>query len=131
MTDASTILRLDRSRRDAMLGADGEALAALLDDGVVWIHGNGNINTKEEILDYIGNARTKYLSIDRTEEDIRFLGGLAFISGVEDMKVEVAEGVLALRNRFTVVWEPAGEESKIINCQFTSMREPALQQKKA
>ena len=130
MTDASTILTLDRSRRDAMLRADGDALAALLDDDVVWIHGNGNINTKDEILDYIGNARTRYLAIDRTEEDVRFLGGLAFISGVEDMKVEVPEGILALRNRFTVVWEPAGAESRIINCQFTSMREPALQQQK-
>jgi len=37
------------------------------------------------------------------------------------MKVEVPEGILALRNRFTVVWEPSGAESRIINCQFTSM----------
>ncbi|MGI5460980.1 nuclear transport factor 2 family protein [Streptomyces sp. CA-249302] len=125
MTDAAPILQLEQERRDAMIRADVDALRELLAEDVMWIHATARVDTREGLLASIGSGKTKYLAIDCSDESVRFHGGIAFVSGVADMKCEIAGETRDIQNRFTIVYAPAGDGWQVVNWQSTSVRKPA------
>ncbi|MDX2826467.1 nuclear transport factor 2 family protein [Streptomyces ipomoeae] len=125
MTDASTILKLDQERREAMIRADVDALTELFADDMMWIHATARVDTKEGLLQSIGSGKTKYLAIETGDETVRFHSGLAFLSGVAVMKAEIAGETRDIQNRYTIVYAPAGESWKVVNWQSTSVRKPS------
>ncbi|WP_133915421.1 nuclear transport factor 2 family protein [Streptomyces sp. NBC_00582] len=125
MSDATTILELDRTRQEAMIRADVDALGELLADDVMWIHATARIDTKEGLLGSVASGRTKYLAIECSDETVRFHGGIAFLSGVADMKAEIAGETRDIQNRYTIVYAPAGDGWKVVNWQSTSVRKPS------
>jgi ketosteroid isomerase-like protein len=54
MTDPAILLELDQARREAMIRADVPTLTAMFADDMVWIHGNGGLDTKQGLLGSIG-----------------------------------------------------------------------------
>lgn len=121
MTDPGTILKLDQARREAMIRADVPALAAMFADDLMWIHGNGRVDTKEVVLGELGSGTRKYLSLEPAGETVRFYAGLAFLSGVMAIRAELAGQILEARNRYTIVWAPDGDGWKVVNWQSTSV----------
>lgn len=120
MTDASTILKLDQARRDAMIRADTDALADIYADDVQYMHANFQLDDKATMLTEIGAGRPDYQTIECTDELVRFYGDVAVLTGVAAMRVAVPEGTMDLRNRYTVVWAREGDAWKVVNCQSTS-----------
>ncbi|KPH99580.1 hypothetical protein OK074_0709 [Actinobacteria bacterium OK074] len=121
ITDPITLLELDLARREAMIRADVPTLTAMFADDMVWIHGNGGVDTKQGLLGSIGSGRTKYLVLDSVDETIRFHGGLAFLGGIAVIKADLGGHVLELRNRYTVVWAPDGDDWKVVSWQSTNL----------
>lgn len=122
MTDASVILELDQARRAAMIHADIPALSAMFADDLLWIHGNAHVDTKAGILGEIGSGKRKYLSIECTDETVRFFGGLAFLTAVATMKAEIAAGTIHnVHNRYIIVWAPYGDGWKVVSWQSTAL----------
>jgi len=120
--DPAPVLALDRARREAMIRADIPALTAMFADDMVWIHGNGGVDTKQGLLGSIGSGRTKYLAIDCADETIRFHGGLAFLGGITAVKADLGGHLLETRSRYTVVWAPDGDDWRVVGWQSTLLR---------
>ena len=120
--DPAPVLELDRARREAMIRADIPALTAMFADDMVWIHGNGGVDTKQGLLGSIGSGRTKYLAIDCADETIRFHGGLAFLGGITAVKADLGGHLLETRSRYTVVWAPDGDDWRVVGWQSTLLR---------
>ncbi|MGW3645413.1 nuclear transport factor 2 family protein [Streptomyces sp. NPDC000878] len=120
--DPTPVLELDRARREAMIRADIPALTAMFADDMVWIHGNGGVDTKQGLLGSIGSGRTKYLAIDCADETIRFHGDLAFLGGITAVKADLGGHLLETRSRYTVVWAPDGDDWRVVGWQSTLLR---------
>lgn len=121
MTDPGIILKLDQARREAMIRADVPALAAMFADDLMWIHGNGRVHTKADVLGEIGSGTRKYLVIEPADETLRFYGGLAFLSGVISLRADIGGQIIEGQNRYTIVWAPDGDGWKVVNWQSTSV----------
>jgi hypothetical protein len=117
-----TILELDRKRREAMIGADVESLSELLGDELAWIHATGKLDDKETVLTSIGEGATVYERITVRDETIRFVEGVALLSGLASMTLVSRGTRKELENRFTIVWTPAGDSYRAVNWQSTSLR---------
>ncbi|MFF3371520.1 nuclear transport factor 2 family protein [Streptomyces sp. NPDC002680] len=117
--DPGTVPELDRARREAMIRADIPALTRMLADDMVWIHGNGGVDSKQGLLGSISSGRTKYLAIDCADETVRLHGGLAFLGGITAVKADIGGHILATRSRYTVVWAPDGDVWRVVSWQST------------
>ena len=120
--DGSTVLELDRIRRDAMTKADVTTLDELFADDMEWIHATARVDTKAGLLDAIGSGSTKYLSIDVTDETVRDFGDVVLVGGVAAMSAEIKGETRDLHNRFTIVWARRGAAWQVVNWQSTSVR---------
>jgi len=118
----STVLELDRIRRDAMTKADVTTLGELFADDMVWVHATARVDTKAGLLDAIGSGSTKYLSIDVTDETVRDFGDVFLVGGIAAMSAEIKGETRELRNRFTIVWARRGVSWQVVNWQSTSVR---------
>ena len=115
----STVLELDRIRRDAMTKADVATLGELFADDMVWIHATARVDTKDGLLDAIGSGSTKYLSIDVSDETVRDFGDVVLIGGVAVMSAEIKGETRELRSRFTIAWARRGDAWQVVNWQST------------
>jgi ketosteroid isomerase-like protein len=122
MTTTEDILRLEKTRCDAMIGADVSALSRLFADDMVWIHASAKMDGKPGVLNTIGSGKTRYLEIDCSEQQVRVYGDMAIVGGIADMKLESAGEVRNLKNRFTIHWLRNGSGWQVINWQSTSVK---------
>jgi ketosteroid isomerase-like protein len=122
MTVDDIVRARDLARREAMIHADVAALSAMFADDMMWIHATARVDTKAGLLASIGSGKTKYLAIDCLDETIRSYGELAFLSGIANMKAEIAGEVRDIQNRFTIVWRRTGADWQVVNWQSTSVR---------
>lgn len=122
MTNESDIMALEQRRRHAMTSADIETLSGLFAEDMLWIHATARPDTKGGLLDSIGSGKTKYLAIDCSDETVRLYGDTAIISGIADMKAEIAGESRVIQNRFTIIWVRTGSDWKVVNWQSTGVR---------
>jgi len=122
MSDSKEIMALEHARRRAMIEADVAKLSGLFADDMMWIHATARPDTKSGLLDSIATGKTKYLAIECSDESIRFYGETAVVSGVADMKVQIAGEDRVLQNRFTIVWAHLAPGWKVVNWQSTTVR---------
>lgn len=104
MANAKELSALEDQRCAAMVNADADALAKLLDDALVWTHSSAKVDSKESFLAALKAGNTRYLEIKRVDEQIRIHGDLAVITGIAEMKVELQGEPRQLRNRYTDAW---------------------------
>jgi uncharacterized protein (TIGR02246 family) len=124
MNPTQEIMALEQRRREAMTKADVDTLEELFADDLMWIHATARADTKQGLLATIASGKTKYLSIDCSEETVRFYGSMAAVSGIADMTAEIAGEHRVLQSRFTILWhqQPAGW--RVVNWQSTTVRKP-------
>lgn len=122
MSDSKEIMALDHARRRAMIEGDVAKLGGLFADDMMWIHANARADSKQAFLDSIATGKSRYLAIDCSEETVRFYGETAVVSGIMDIKVQIAGEDRALQNRFTIVWAHLAGGWKVVNWQSTTVR---------
>jgi ketosteroid isomerase-like protein len=66
----------------AMLRADVKDLAALLDDGFVWTHRDGNQVTGKLLAEQLASGRLKYSKLETAEGTVSLHGDTAIVRGV-------------------------------------------------
>ena len=90
--------------RAAMLASDTGRLATILDEGLVWVHASGKVDTKASLVE---KFQTKTLVCKAMDTDIALLEvhvGLGVITGRMTMHV-LAEGIeRRSENLFTSIW---------------------------
>lgn len=122
MKNSDEILKLEKARCDAMIGADVSILSNLFADDMVWIHASAKTDGKAGVMNTIGSGKTKYLEINNSEQNVRFYGDVAIVGGIADMQLEIAGEIRNLKNRFTISWMKDASGWKVINWQSTSVR---------
>jgi hypothetical protein len=79
----------ESARFEANVNADAKALGQLLDDGLEYVHSNGELDTKASFIEALVSGKRDYLSTAATIQSVRFLGDVAIIRG--NAKVTVAD----------------------------------------
>jgi len=124
MSSSEEIMALEQRRRAAMVAADVAELSELFADDLMWIHATARADTKQGLLATIESGKTKYLSIDCSEETVRFYDAVAAVSGIADVTAEIAGEHRVLQSRFTILWHRQPEGWKVVNWQSTTVRKP-------
>jgi uncharacterized protein (TIGR02246 family) len=122
MIDENEVRAVDQVRREAMIRADVDQLTELFADDMMWIHATARVDTKAGLLESIRSGKTKYLAIECTDETLRVVNDLAFLSGIAVMKAEIAGNVRDIENRYTIVWRSREGQWQVVNWQSTSVR---------
>jgi hypothetical protein len=98
-------LRAAELRRfEANVNADAGALGDLLDEGLEYVHSNGELDSKKSFIDSLTSGRRDYASTAADIETIRILGDVAVIRGTARVTVIDAGTTRELHIGYTDVW---------------------------
>ena len=95
---------LELKRFAAQVDADAKVLGELLDDGLEYVHSNGDLDSKQSFIDSLTSGKRDYASSAATLESIRFFKGFAIIRGKAKVTVVDAGTSRDLHIGFTDVW---------------------------
>jgi uncharacterized protein (TIGR02246 family) len=99
--DKAAVLAVQAQVDDAMRANDADKLAPLLTEDFTRTPPTGLITTKAQWLDLLRTGKQRYLSVERTETDVRLFGDSAIVTGIIAIQVErAATGLDILRNRY-------------------------------
>ncbi len=85
----SALKAAEAARFQANVDADGKVLGQVLDDGLEYVHSNGEVNTKAEFIQSLTSGKRDYVATTFEIQGIRILGDVAIIRGTA--KVTVAD----------------------------------------
>ena len=100
----STLGEAQEQRYAAMSAGCADALAAVLDDRLVYTHSRGDRDTKSSYLEKIRTGALAYGPITRREDPPLLTGGAAIVVGKMETDVCVRGGPRRMRNAFLAVW---------------------------
>ncbi|WPP51470.1 nuclear transport factor 2 family protein [Catalinimonas niigatensis] len=81
-TTEDEVLDMEKSRFQAMINEDFDFLEKLIDDQLVYIHSNGNIDSKASFINAIREGKTSYDDIKLEESKVRIYDKTAIINGL-------------------------------------------------
>lgn len=113
------VLDTQQKRLRAMVDADLDALEALLDDDLVYIHTTGAIDTKSSLIESIVSGSLDYTRIVPTDTVLRLEGKAAIITGSAELGVIAGGTAHAASIRFTEVYVDAGDGWRLASWQST------------
>ena len=116
---AAEILDLEEARCRAMIAADATTLARLFDDDLVWTHASAHVDTKAAFLAKISGAAVRYVSMDRSDVEVRVAGTTAVSTGRVALNVVIAGEAMVLSNRYTDVWVRRADTWRMLAWQST------------
>lgn len=89
MTAVEEVLALEQARQAALAAGDLDALAELLADDLVHVHGNGTVHDKTMLLNHLkGTAR----AVERKRLKVRVYGDTAVITGDNINRLDQPDG---------------------------------------
>ena len=92
------------ARFEANVNADAKALGKLLDDGLEYMHSNGDLDSKQSFIESLTSGRRDYVSTAADIETIRIFGDVAIIRGTAKVTVVDAGTSRDLDIGYTDVW---------------------------
>lgn len=113
------LLALENQRYQAMVGADMELLDAMLDDGLIFTHASGKIDTKESFLNTISSGDLSYKTIIIDDAAVRNYDSCRVVTGKSLLDVNVRGEDRKLQLRFTTVWVEEESGWKVVAYQST------------
>ena len=114
-------VELEQARAAAFVAGDVDAMAAFLDDELVYIHSNGGADTKASLLALIGDGVLRYKAITPAIEQVSAIGSDGFLlAGILDTHAQIGDATKVLRGRYTATWRKVGADWKLIGLQGSS-----------
>ena len=104
MSNAQSIIDLDRKRMNAMAAKDYATLEAVLGDDLVYTHSSARLDTKASIIGNMKSGSTVYTSVEPSEVKAQDLGDVVVLTGVAQIKVVSGGKPNAFGVRFTDVY---------------------------
>jgi len=71
----------EKTRFAAQVDADARILDQLLDDGLEYVHSNGDLDSKKSFIDSLTSGTRDYLSSEASIETVRIFGNVGVIRG--------------------------------------------------
>jgi ketosteroid isomerase-like protein len=115
------VLALEQKRIDSMTRQDFATLESLLHEDLVYTHSSALVDTKASWLESMKSGRTKYKSINVTEQKVRIFGDLALVTGRADVGVDVRGEAKAMKLRFLNAWTKTPQGLKFVAWQATPL----------
>ncbi|WP_321957424.1 nuclear transport factor 2 family protein [Paraburkholderia bannensis] len=109
---AQRIRALEEQRRLAMLAADTQALEALLDEALIYIHSTGARDSRASYLEKLASGAMRYEAVTLDVSDVIVRERFALLSGTMTATVRVAAAtpaVLAIASQYEAVWMQSEE----------------------
>jgi hypothetical protein len=91
-------------RFEANVNADAKVLGELLDDGLEYVHSNGELDSKQSFIESLTSGRRDYAKTEASIETIRFFGDTAIIRGKAKVTVIDQGTPRDLHIGYTDVW---------------------------
>jgi len=106
MNETERILEIDRSRIEAMVAADEEALECFFTADLTYAHTNGVLDTKATLIDKIRTGAYDYAGIETNEILVKTIGDeTAVLTGTAVLGVRTSTGkTVEVPIRFTSVY---------------------------
>jgi hypothetical protein len=98
------LLNLSKRKFDWMIHKQFDSLRWVLDERVQYVHSNGWIQTKQEILDDIQSGKLVYQAIDIQSAFVRFYDKTAIVNGRGKFQVVMGESSLVIDLSYTEVY---------------------------
>ncbi len=113
--DEQFILDLSKKKFDWLIGKDYDSLSILLDDRIQYIHSNGWIQSKGEILDDLRTGKLFYKKITIKESSTRLYSNTALANGLGTFE-GVTDGKAFLMDlRYTEVYIKSNNHWKLVS----------------
>jgi len=101
---ADRVREIEQRRFRAMVENNLERLAAVLADDLVYIHSDGEVDSKEEFLQRLRSGSLRYRSIEPTDVRVRTDGNTAIVTGRAKMAVTSGGSDRDVEIRYTAVY---------------------------
>lgn len=101
---AGEVLEAEQARIAALVADDHAALDRLLSSDLTYTHSNAVVDTKAEFMDSLISGRLKYRSLEHGDQQVRFYGDTALLTGVTRVFSTSQGAEVRLTLRFTIVY---------------------------
>ena len=98
------IIELESQRIAAMIGGDEATLDAVLADDLIYTHSTARVETKAEFIGNVASGRTRYVSFERDDVNIRDYGDTAIVTGHAKLHVSTGDRDHEFQVRFLDVY---------------------------
>lgn len=101
---SNTIANLQQLRFGAMVSRDTAYLRQCTDEGLVYIHSNGLVQSQNDFIQSVATQSIVYQEIKLKEQQVRVYKKTAIINGIAQVKGKVNGNTFDLALRFTDVY---------------------------
>ena len=122
-TGAEELNQLEEKRYEALIGADWEALDAILSDDFFYNTGSGAMLTKKDFLVLMQSGAAVVRKATREEAGVRQYGEVALVTGVAHVDVTLKGEDKTLHSRYLHVWVKEGDSWRLVARQATYLPE--------
>jgi hypothetical protein len=118
--DVTKLRLLEGRRRIAFVEADVTALGGILDEELRYVHANGKVATRKELIDSIGSGRLDYVAISGPDPDVRVYGTTGVVTGSAELEVRAGDGpIQKLSNLYMAIYTVRRGELRLVAYQST------------
>lgn len=122
------VLKLQKQFQNDCVAGNAEAVGAVMADDAIYIHGNGVMHNKAELLALINNGQRSLSAFDLKEPKVILFDGGAIVSGLVDVAFRPPSGSTAaaqvVHMRGSAVWIHKGGHWRLLFDQNTSIAPP-------
>ena len=102
--DKEAVSQADAGRRQAMMAADPVALETFLSDTLTYVHTNGVVESKQDLLAKLARGAVRYQALNQLESSVDLIGEVGVLSSLTDLEIEVKQSLIKFRSRALAVW---------------------------
>ncbi|TVQ48661.1 MAG: nuclear transport factor 2 family protein [Saprospirales bacterium] len=102
--DSQLLIELHQKKFDFMIALELDSLRPLLHPELQYIHSNGWIEDKKEVLDNLKSGYLTYNALDYKEAEVRFFGETAIITGLAEFNVALEGRQIVLDLLYSETW---------------------------
>jgi hypothetical protein len=104
------IIRLSKRKFEWLVTKNIDSLKMILDDQAKYVHSNGWIQTKQEVLDDVVSGKLDYREVIVSEANVRVYPGLAILLGKGKFSGIVNANLFSMELLYTEVYVKKGEK---------------------
>ncbi|MBP8306972.1 MAG: nuclear transport factor 2 family protein [Burkholderiaceae bacterium] len=119
--DIKAIEAADARRAKATLDKDTATLQSLLGDDLLYVHGSGTAETKEQYIGLIASGHYDYKSLTQLRRAFRGYGDLVLVDGDVRIQVVVPAGERNFVSRYLQAWAKRDGRWQMVSWQSTPL----------
>ena len=109
------IINLSKAKFEWMINKNYDSLNYILDDRLKYVHSNGWIQTKQDVIDDLKSGKIEYQLVSTTETSVRFYENTAILIGKGKFSGLINKTPFALDLIFTEVYFKSGKRWLLVS----------------